>query len=846
MNVDMDDRSCNIHPDRETEYFCAQCKVPVCIKCMFMNHNGHSLCQMEGVLKQIRKEFINIDNKIGKAHLYLKEIDQMRQKIAEYKQKQTEIIESGFREIFYNLEQKKRKLIQDFNKLYEREEQKFDERYRPLKRTQETVLQIGRNNIQFKNIIETHCKQAVLRRFQDFNNHISNSLGQLNKKLRDYEGGIPKYVMSSALKPITINVEKAVKLIMNFKLERNPSTSKPTRIDHIPEISKRNSSLRHIDNFEDELMNLPSVSTKNLKNQQKIADDINNFAKSRNMLSFKTTKTYEKYQNEKYSTFIPQNIKMDSYRGLSQQKTLPNDPFEITLRKGSQATLPRERCSQDKVPLKAPLSKFVPPMASKVPPKAPIIKNEELISTPKKYEETKELPALNNEAPKKISLDLKDKLEFRKHNSRKTIAPDLGSGFMPILPQNEDQENSNENPNTQHQESKMISEITPSDQEEKNSLKEESPQKDNNQKDSYEKISKASSVAEENKNEISQAPPEITKDPPHNLIQEAESPLIKQPLKDRICFIGNSDTVIEYILETNTWNSERIDYSTAALKSPMINPSICQNLTTNEVFMTGGYKIKNRAKAAFSSFYQIIFPKTSRDNFEFETKEVMLNSRFMHNSLCTDTHLYVLGGCQLMSIMDGKLVITSRTMERYDFSKKIWEKRALMNTPKKKMASIEFRNQFIYVFGGFSDKTLLDTIEKYEIEQNLWTVLSLKLPVPMGNIGISRYSQDKTAILLGGVCTYDGKSLSYLDTAYKFNVDTEKIIKMAKMNSKKYFTAPLIKNEDTIFAIGDGEDLKLEKFDIRKSKWESISINNLLPPSQKISDMVPFLITNSS
>lgn len=199
-----------------------------------------------------------------------------------------------------------------------------------------------------------------------------------------------------------------------------------------------------------------------------------------------------------------------------------------------------------------------------------------------------------------------------------------------------------------------------------------------------------------------------------------------------------------------------------------------------------------------------------------------------------------------MAIMDSKLVVTSRTMERYDFSKKIWEKRALMNTPKKKMASIEFRNQFIYVFGGFSDKMMLDTIEKYEIEQDLWTVLSLRLPVPMGNIGISRYSQDKTAVLLGGVCTYDGKSLSYLDTAYKFNVETEKLIKMAKMSSKKYFTAPLIKTENTIFAIGDGEDAKLEKFDTRKSKWELIPSNNLLPSSQKISDMVPFLATNSS
>lgn len=38
---------CPRHVDKPIEYFCKQCSITVCVKCMFDEHNGHELLQIE-------------------------------------------------------------------------------------------------------------------------------------------------------------------------------------------------------------------------------------------------------------------------------------------------------------------------------------------------------------------------------------------------------------------------------------------------------------------------------------------------------------------------------------------------------------------------------------------------------------------------------------------------------------------------------------------------------------------------------------------------------------------------------------------------------------------------------
>jgi hypothetical protein len=66
---------CGRHPEKEIEYFCKYCHQIVCPKCMFSEHNGHELAQLEdvtGIIKQnvydlhklmINTKRINDDNR---------------------------------------------------------------------------------------------------------------------------------------------------------------------------------------------------------------------------------------------------------------------------------------------------------------------------------------------------------------------------------------------------------------------------------------------------------------------------------------------------------------------------------------------------------------------------------------------------------------------------------------------------------------------------------------------------------------------------------------------------------------------------------------------------------------
>jgi B-box zinc finger/zinc-RING finger domain len=45
---------CPRHTDKPIEYFCKQCSITVCVKCMFDEHNGHELIQIEEMANSLK------------------------------------------------------------------------------------------------------------------------------------------------------------------------------------------------------------------------------------------------------------------------------------------------------------------------------------------------------------------------------------------------------------------------------------------------------------------------------------------------------------------------------------------------------------------------------------------------------------------------------------------------------------------------------------------------------------------------------------------------------------------------------------------------------------------------
>ena len=52
---------CFKHQDKEIEYFCKFCHTIVCPKCMFSDHNGHELAQLEDVTNIIKQNIYDLN-----------------------------------------------------------------------------------------------------------------------------------------------------------------------------------------------------------------------------------------------------------------------------------------------------------------------------------------------------------------------------------------------------------------------------------------------------------------------------------------------------------------------------------------------------------------------------------------------------------------------------------------------------------------------------------------------------------------------------------------------------------------------------------------------------------------
>ncbi len=52
---------CYKHTDKEIEYFCKFCHTIVCPKCMYADHNGHELAQLEDVTNIIKQNIYDLN-----------------------------------------------------------------------------------------------------------------------------------------------------------------------------------------------------------------------------------------------------------------------------------------------------------------------------------------------------------------------------------------------------------------------------------------------------------------------------------------------------------------------------------------------------------------------------------------------------------------------------------------------------------------------------------------------------------------------------------------------------------------------------------------------------------------
>jgi N-acetylneuraminic acid mutarotase len=102
--------------------------------------------------------------------------------------------------------------------------------------------------------------------------------------------------------------------------------------------------------------------------------------------------------------------------------------------------------------------------------------------------------------------------------------------------------------------------------------------------------------------------------------------------------------------------------------------------------------------------------------------------------------------------------------ERFSYQTQRWERLAEMKIARINPGVCSTSNNYIYVFGGRSlGEEFYDTIERFNIELNLWSILRVKMPYGLCNLYCFTFQKEDRIVILGGLKKKQAKN-KILDT----------------------------------------------------------------------------------
>lgn len=242
-------------------------------------------------------------------------------------------------------------------------------------------------------------------------------------------------------------------------------------------------------------------------------------------------------------------------------------------------------------------------------------------------------------------------------------------------------------------------------------------------------------------------------------------------------------------------------------------------LIRNSIFITGGQDDENKT--------------LSKNVFEYELLETgnilsqkadMLKGRFGHKNISViDSFIYSLGG------VTGSLLGTKYTnhCEKYDRVYDRWVEVKPLHENKGYMSACQFKERFIYVFGGFSDDVasesssiveLLDTM----IESEGWKIVKFtnvnKKWAPISQAGVFQIGK-QMLLLFGG---RSSKSQFSAD-CFIFNIkdNTMKQLECKTAHATSFYQRSIVTYKDELYSF-DATENNLHIFEPLGIKWKVI------------------------
>lgn len=134
---------CPKHPTKIIDFFCKTCSASVCSKCIYDDHNGHSLMQVDEMSNSLKQNVIDLRKMIDNSNRLINEnqalLGQVREELERLMELQLNNIQDGFAELQRKIEEKKLDIIGEFERKYKREEQRLMNKEKIVNANQEEI-----------------------------------------------------------------------------------------------------------------------------------------------------------------------------------------------------------------------------------------------------------------------------------------------------------------------------------------------------------------------------------------------------------------------------------------------------------------------------------------------------------------------------------------------------------------------------------------------------------------------------------------------------------------------------------------------------------------------------------
>ncbi|OMJ87172.1 hypothetical protein SteCoe_11177 [Stentor coeruleus] len=227
-------------------------------------------------------------------------------------------------------------------------------------------------------------------------------------------------------------------------------------------------------------------------------------------------------------------------------------------------------------------------------------------------------------------------------------------------------------------------------------------------------------------------------------------------------------------------------------------------LADGKILVTGG-KVERNSGSHRTCMYIDPFKST------YSPAVPMLKGHSSHISLRIFNKVYVISGKNEDNICDSHC-------EVFDTYTETWSSIGKINFPRTCAAGC-YINNCIYVLGGFQN-SVCNSIEKYSMHYNLWTLLPTVLPEKIWQHGCFAVDSKRILIFGGEKDSEEPSKVSYV-----YDITTEGFNSMTNIDTIPvylYFWIQIIRDGDFLYTIN--KEKTLVKYSIPDNKWALVDL----------------------